>query len=190
MSNLSNKLKLNNLKYSSVHIIGIGIKGKPPKFLKTKSWIYFPETNKPFYRATIFSNYSSNNVPDITKYWSIMLEVSESKSRKINLSTLKNKVINSLINMKFIHSYEEIIDYWYHYEPYAYPTPTVNRDKVLKILKILDKQNIYSRGRFGAWKYEVANMDHVFMQGVEIIDKLLLNQEEKTIWYPELINRK
>lgn len=189
ISGLSDGIRLDNLMYSSVHIIGIGLKSKLPKFLRKKCWIYFSEQAKPFYRATIFSNYSPNNVPDIKKYWSIILEVSESKFKKINLSALKNEIINSLIDMRFVSSHEEIVDYWYHRESYGYPTPTVDRDKMLEILKILDKQNIYSRGRFGAWKYEVANMDHAFMQGVELIDRLLLNKEEKTVWHPEFINK-
>ncbi|MEJ2429938.1 MAG: amine oxidase, partial [Deltaproteobacteria bacterium] len=36
------------------------------------------------------------------------------------------------------------------------------------------------RGRFGFWKYEVGNMDHRVMQGVEVVDRLLLGQPEKT----------
>ena len=66
-----------DLVYSSSHIVGVGVEGTIPDALKTKNWIYFPETELPFYRVTVFSNYSPNNVPDISKYWSLMGEVSE-----------------------------------------------------------------------------------------------------------------
>jgi hypothetical protein len=57
-------------------------------------------------------------------------------------------------------------------------------------LKALEKYQIYSRGRFGAWKYEVSNMDHTFMQGVEIVDRLVKNQPEVTLWQPNLVNHR
>jgi len=38
----------------------------------------------------------------------------------------------------------------------GYPTPTLERDGVLKqVLPKLQEMGIYSRGRFGSWKYEV-----------------------------------
>jgi len=38
----------------------------------------------------------------------------------------------------------------------GYPTPTLARDGVLKqVLPKLQEMGIYSRGRFGSWKYEV-----------------------------------
>jgi len=40
---------------------------------------------------------------------------------------------------------------------------------------------VHNRGRFGAWKYETGNMDHSFMQGVEVIDRILAGKEEITI---------
>jgi hypothetical protein len=42
----------------------------------------------------------------------------------------------------------------------------------------LEKHDIYSRGRFGMWKYEVSNTDHSLMQGVELINRLLLGEPE------------
>ena len=50
--------------HSSSHIVGVGLSGPVPDALKTKCWIYFPEPQVPFYRATVFSNYSPNNAPD------------------------------------------------------------------------------------------------------------------------------
>ena len=53
---------------------------------------------------------------------------------------------------------------------------------------MLENKNIYSRGRFGAWKYEVSNQDHSLMQGVELINKLELGEEEITIDFPAVAN--
>ena len=48
-------------------------------------------------------------------------------------------------------------------------------------------QSILSRGRFGAWKYEVSNQDHSFMQGVEAADHVLTGSHEPT-FYAEIAN--
>lgn len=72
---------------------------------------------------------------------------------------------------------------------YGYPTPTVDRDAILaEGLPRLEKLGIYSRGRFGAWKYEVSNQDHSFMQGVEVVEHLLHGHRELTLHCPALVN--
>src|SRR5271165_5271610 len=35
------------------------------------------------------------------------------------------------------------------------------------------RTKLYSRGRFGAWRHEVGNMDHSVMMGVEAIDRAI-----------------
>ncbi|MDB5295227.1 MAG: UDP-galactopyranose mutase, partial [Phycisphaerales bacterium] len=45
----------------------------------------------------------------------------------------------------------------------------------------LEQHAVYSRGRFGMWKYEVANTDHSLMQGVELVNRLILGEPEQTI---------
>lgn len=52
-----------DLFYSTTHVVGIGIRGPRPENIGDKCWLYFPEDDCPFYRATIFSNYSPNNQP-------------------------------------------------------------------------------------------------------------------------------
>jgi len=62
--------------------------------------------------------------------------------------------------------------------------PTVGRDEALGTVQPwLRSRAIYSRGRFGAWLYEIGNMDHSAMQGVELVNRVLL-QEPETVWIP------
>src|SRR5262249_61595835 len=75
---------LEGLEYSSTHVIGIGLTGRPPAALDRKCWMYFPEDDCPFYRVTVFSKYSPNNVHDLTRHWSLMAEVSESPVKPVD----------------------------------------------------------------------------------------------------------
>ena len=44
-----------HLVYSHTHVIGIGLTGQPPPMLSSKSWMYFPDADAPFYRITQYS---------------------------------------------------------------------------------------------------------------------------------------
>lgn len=177
------------LLHSTTHIVGVGLKGKPKEELKTKCWMYFPEANCPFYRVTLFSKYSPFNVPDIKENWSLMTEVSESVHKPVDEKSLVVEVIQGLRNTKLISSEDEIVSTWQYKTNYGYPTPSIHRDEVINdIQPILMKKNIYSRGRFGMWKYEVSNQDHSLMQGKEIADFLVQNIREETAWNPNLVN--
>lgn len=77
--------------------------------LGNKCWMYFPEDNCPFYRATVFSNYADANTPAPSQllptlcladgssagraaaaaaaggpYWSLMFEVTESSCKPVD----------------------------------------------------------------------------------------------------------
>lgn len=173
--------------------------------------MYFPEFNCPFYRATIFSNYSPNNQPSASvklptkylangckpksseplegPYWSIMLEVSESWIKPVEQSTLLTDCIQGLINVDLAHPRDEVVSTYLRRFERGYPTPTLERDGILKKLlpKLYDK-DILSRGRFASFKYEVANQDHSFMLGVEAVDHIVTGSVEVSLEYPDYVN--
>ena len=171
--------------YSSSHIVGVGLKGSPPDDLRTKCWIYFPEDRVPFYRATVFSNYSPNNVPTSSPHWSLMGEVSESPDKPVTSSTVVADVIAGFLSCRFIDP-ASVVTTWHRRLEHGYPTPWLGRDAVLTPIEHeLRAAGVFSRGRFGAWKYEVSNQDHSFMQGVETVNHLLQGEGERT-YYGEM----
>jgi protoporphyrinogen oxidase len=166
--------------HSSSHIIGLGLRGSPPADLATKCWIYFPEPQVPFYRATVFSNYSPNNAPP--GHWSMMAEVSESPDKPVNSATIIAEVVDAMRACGFIDP-SRVTSRWHQRLEHGYPTPWVGRNEVLaKVDEALRADRIFSRGRFGAWKYEVSNQDHAFMQGVEAVDHVLTGADEHTYY--------
>jgi protoporphyrinogen oxidase len=179
------------LLYSTSNIAGFGLRGKPRPELAKKCWMYFPEDNCPFYRVTVFSNYSPNNVPDINQHWSLMTEVSESPHKPVDHATLMERTIEGLLATRLIEKREDIISTWKYRAGYGYPTPGLERDAALaEIIPFYEGKNVFSRGRFGLWKYEGSNQDHSFMQGVEVVEHLLNGREEITAKNPSLANSK
>lgn len=178
------------LVYSSTHVIGVGIRGVLPPRIGDKCWLYFPEDDCPFYRATVFSNYSPYNCPqeDVKlrtlqtadpalsaqvdtqteragPYWSLMLEVSQSTQKPVDEEKLLADSIQGLVNTGLCSPDDEIVSTYHRKFHHGYPTPSLVRDGQLKQLlpELRDKYSIWSRGRFGSYKYEVANQDHSFM---------------------------
>jgi len=174
--------------HSSSHIVGIGLRGQPPESLRTKCWIYFPEGSVPFYRATVFSNYSPRNVPDATTHWSLMAEVSESPDKPVAGDRVVSEVIAGFTSCGFMAP-GDVVSQWHRRLEHGYPTPWLGRDAVLDGLdRELRAAGIFSRGRFGAWKYEVSNQDHSLMQGVEVVNHVLRGARERT-YYGEMSDR-
>jgi hypothetical protein len=146
--------------------------------------MYFPEGNCPFYRVTYLSNYSPYMTPDKNTHYSLLCETSYSEFKPVDGRTIVDDTINGLVNAGMLKEQDkrDIVDTWVYHADYSYPTPSVERDGILsQVIPYLEQHGIYSRGRFGMWKYEVSNTDHTLMQGVELINRLLLNEPEQTI---------
>src|SRR3954466_15995050 len=169
------------LRHSGGYMVGIGIKQPCPS---TKSWMYFPEANCPFYRVTYLSNYSPYMTPDNKTHYSLLCETSYSAFKPVDGKRVVDDTITGLVNAGLLKDSDrkDIVDTWLYHADYSYPTPSVERDGILsQVIPYLEQHDIYSRGRFGMWKYEVSNTDHTLMQGVELVNRLLLNEPEQTV---------
>lgn len=179
------------LRHSTTHVVGIGVAGTPPPPLRSKNWMYFPESTSPFYRVTVFSNYSPENVPS-RDTWSLMAEVSESEFKPVDRAHLVDSVVDGMRATGLLSPDSRIASRWHGVLDHGYPIPTVDRDRLLGVaLPALDEIGIHSRGRFGAWKYEVGNQDHSFMQGWECIDRICSGagpETEVTLNQPDVVN--
>ncbi|CUS15618.1 unnamed protein product [Tuber aestivum] len=118
-----------------------------------------------------------------------LTEISESSKKAVNESRIIEDTIKGCINTNLIGANAEIVSTYHRRFDHGYPTPTLERDDVLKqLLPKLQAKGIYSRGRFGSWKYEVGNQDHSFMLGVEAVDNILREDAELTLNYPNFVN--
>ncbi|HWR58785.1 MAG TPA: FAD-dependent oxidoreductase [Thermodesulfovibrionales bacterium] len=172
-----------DLVHNSALIVGVGFAGRRAD---SKCWMYFPENDTPFYRATNFHNYSPFNVPngDTGSYFSLMCETTYSSYKPVDKTKVVDETVLGLINSGLVGKSDtaDIFSKYLIDVPYSYPVPTLHRDKALSVIQpYLESRDIYSRGRFGAWKYEVGNMDHSFMQGVEAVERILNGRKELTV---------
>jgi len=157
-----------------VFVIGIGLRGQCPS---SKHWVYFPEPQYPFHRLTFLSNYSPGVVPQPHTY-SLLVEMAFSPHRPLDRRRAVNDTIARLGDLGYLKSHD-ILSLWTKGMSYAYPLPFLGRDALLRdVHAFLEARGIYSRGRFGGWRYEVGNSDHSFMQGVEIVDRILAGHAE------------
>lgn len=173
------RLAAGQLSSSDVHVVGIGIEGNLPKAFVDKKWIYFPDSSLPFYRATILSNFAPSNAP--AGHWSLLAEIAHSANRPVVGECIIDDVIAGFLREEFIPAGARVVSRFHHIAAPGYPTPTLTRNEALAtIFPALEALGVYSRGRFGSWRYEIANQDHSFLQGAELAGRLVLGEDEPT----------
>lgn len=167
------------LRHTSGLFVGIGVRGDANT---TRCWMYFPEDDCPFYRVTYLSNYSTKVAPD--GHFSLLAEVSSSEFKPENADDVVQRTIDGMRNTGLLTDRqvnEDIVSRQLLSVKYSYPVPALRRDEALAVIQPwLESQGILSRGRFGAWRYEIGNTDHSVMMGVEAADRLVTGEPERT----------
>lgn len=169
-----------SLSHTSGHFIGIGV-DEPTS--SNKCWIYYPQPELPFYRVTYLSNYSRYMTPGREQF-SLLAEVSSSRHHPQEIESLVERTVGGMVEAELLtpeQAESKIASKHMISVDYSYPVPSLGRDEALNTVQTwLMDRNIYSRGRFGAWKYEIGNTDHSVMMGVEAVDDILQDTSEST----------
>jgi protoporphyrinogen oxidase len=164
-----------------VQLFGFGLKGAMPAVLRNVHAINVPSSDVPFWRVNLPSNFSPGNVPDSERTWSILCECSLSRESADRYEP--EQIEAALRQMEFLAPSTKVVSLFTSELEHGYPVPFAGRDKLLnEVQRSLEELGIYSRGRFGGWRYEVSNQDHAFMQGVEVVDRLCNGKAESTYW--------
>jgi hypothetical protein len=148
--------------------------------------MYFPQDTAPFYRATNFAKYSPANVPngDTARHCAYMTEISYSRYKPESRAGLEERVEKGLRASGVIDGRPRIASTHVIDIDYAYPVPTLRRDSALEVIQPwLMAHDIYSRGRFGSWRYEIGNMDHAVKMGVDAARRIVKKTPEE-LWTP------
>lgn len=168
------------LRHNGVHVCGVGIDSPRPR--DTRCWMYFPGPETPFYRLTNFHRYSSHNAPGPGRR-ALMTETSFSGHKPEHLPGIMARTLAGLETTGLLDPGEsrKAEALWETTLDYGYPVPCLDRDQALQTIQPrLEALGVFSRGRFGGWKYEVGNMDHSVMQGVEWAERMVLDRAETT----------
>jgi len=154
------------LRYVSVLDINLGIDNDA---ISDQHWVYFPETEIPFYRVGFYSNFSSVIVPP--KKSSLYVEVSYLPDTPLNKTDILEGIFDGLKKCGFIKSRDQIIIENVLNIPYAYVIhDNFRRKKLPEIIGCLTRHNIFSIGRYGSWNY--MSMEDVLLQGKEVAEAI------------------
>lgn len=163
-------------------VVGLGYAGTPPDALADKSWLYCPDKDVAWHRATVLSNYDPSNAGE--GRWSVLCEVGHSAFRVVERA---NAVASCREEMaKLGADPAALVSTWVRDIPRGYPVPTLGRDDLLREFDAgLIRRGVRSRGRFGGWRYESCNQDYSFQQGIEAVEAIMAGSPEDVYWHPE-----
>lgn len=127
-------------------------------------WVYFPETTYPFYRVGFPTNFSFGVAPQGTS--SLSVEIAHLPKDTIDPEEMLRVVRSGLIECGILRQSDRIVSRSFLDIPYAYVTFDFHRQKALPLIQhYLRNQDIFSVGRYGAWKYSL--MGQALMAGIE-----------------------
>lgn len=159
------------LRFNSVLCLNFGI---DRSHISDRHWIYFPEKEYIFSRVYFPMNFSPDMVPEGKSSVSAIITYSE--NRPLMEKDVKNRVIIDLIKVGILKRtdkilFRETMDIKYGFNIYDHE----REGNVRKILAFLEKNGIYSIGRYGRWEY--SGIEHSILESKDLVDRILSKEQ-------------
>jgi protoporphyrinogen oxidase len=162
-------------------LFGFGVRGQLPRRYAGLHSCQVTDPEVPFWRVNFPMTVSGGNGPENS--FSLLCEVSEPAEKPAEAAEeLRRRVEESLYRMGLLNRSEQhLVSRWEYTIEHGYPVPFLGRDALLQeVQPPLEEAGVYSRGRFGTWRYEISNQDHAYMQGYEAARRILFDLPEET----------
>ena len=168
--NILNSEEFSNLEkelsYNKVLVFNLGF-DKKSKYMD-EHWMYVPDKEINFYRIGFYDNILS------TDRLSMYIEIGYGKNDNITDDEVKEQLEKTLENLKkmgIIDDSYKLLNYVSIIMDPAYVHISKETDeKVKKVFKILEEENIFSIGRYGAWTY--CSMEDCMVEAKKIANKI------------------
>ncbi|MEW6378179.1 MAG: FAD-dependent oxidoreductase [bacterium] len=150
-----------NLRSTSVFCLNLGVAREK---VSDQHWIYFPESEYPFYRVGFPTNFSSGVAPSGSS--SLYVEISHLPGEQIDPDRMLKLTLSKLIDCGLLRESDLVISHSFLDIPCAYVTFDSHRQKSLPVIRqYLQTQDIHSVGRYGGWEY--SSMGQALVAGME-----------------------
>lgn len=153
----------NELSYNKVLVFNLGF-NKKSKLVK-EHWIYVPDKNCNYYRIGFYDNIL--NADKLSMY----IEIGYEKNAQVNVEEQLKLTLENLRKQNIIDEETVLEEYVSIIMDPAYVHINGKTDKKVTDLKEkLDKQGIYTIGRYGAWTY--CSMEDCMIEAKKLSEKL------------------
>jgi UDP-galactopyranose mutase len=147
------------LRHNSLHLVNVVV---PKERWTERQRIYVADASVPFHKLV----FNSNSSPALREqpHFGIQAEVSFSPEKSVDLESLEQRVVTSMVAMGVIRDVRDVLATSRVTLPYAYPVYT--RDTAASrehLLSTLQRFGVFCAGRFGEWLY--INSDDAVLRG-------------------------
>ena len=170
------------LRWTSVQVVGVGYE---EPLQDDRSWLYFQATRRPSPCNELREVLAlQRSVCRGRPHCSYLTETAHPPAEVPDGAELRRRVLDGLVATGLVDVGHRVASTHTIAVDYAYPVPTLQRDGALATIQSwLQQHNIFSRGRFGSWRYEIGNMDHAVKMGIDLA-RLLVEGRPEELWTP------